>query len=140
MEYSEACSDVWCLLETLKQEELEKIPEKLIETIRILKLDNYNSKIDLNIPLEKQELSDATIGLISFIYKNYLGTKQDKEEYEMMYKENIKTIEDNENYSIEYKKENKEQNKEIKNEIVIHEEKSNIFLRLLNKIKKLFIK
>lgn len=90
MEYSEACSEVWYLLQNLSAKEFTKIPTKLIETISILKIDDYNPKIDLNIPLEEQKLSDATTGLISLIYNNYLGTKEDKVEYERTYKEYIK--------------------------------------------------
>lgn len=140
MEYSIACSDMWYLLESLKQEELAKIPTKLIETIQILKIDDYKSKINLDIPLEEQEISEATIGLVSFIYNNYLGTKEDKKEYEKIYKEYVDTIEDNGKYNIEFKKEDNKNIEGIKNEITIYEEKSNIFLRLLNKIKKIFIK
>ena len=80
MEYSEACSDMWYLLENLEPSELAKIPKKLLETINILKIDGYTPKIDLNTPLEEQKISEATIGLISFIYNNYLGTKEEKEE------------------------------------------------------------
>ena len=140
MEYSIACSDMWYLLESLKQEELAKIPTKLIETIRILKIDDYKSKINLDIPLEEQEISEATIGLVSFIYNNYLGTKEDKKEYEKTYKEYVDTIEDNGKYNIEFKKEDNKNIEGIKNEITIYEEKSNIFLRLLNRIKRIFIK
>ncbi len=82
MEFSEACSDVWYLLENLTPVELARIPTKFIELIYILKIDDYKPKINLNIPLEQQELSEATIGLISFIYNEYLGTKYEKSKYE----------------------------------------------------------
>lgn len=140
MEYSIACSDVWYLLENFKKEELAKIPTKFIETIRILKLDNYKSKINLDIPLEEQEISEATVGLVSFIYNNYLGTKEDKKEYEKTYKEYESTINGYSQHNFEFKKHNNDNEQKIKNEITIYEEKSNIFLRLLNRIKRIFIK
>ena len=105
MEYSEACSDVWYLITSLKHEELLKIPSKFIETLSILKDDNYESKIDLNIPLEDQNLSEATLGLISFMYNNYLGTKEEKEAYRKTYNENIDFIENKDIFKRKWKKE-----------------------------------
>lgn len=140
MEYSEACSDVWYLLESLKPNELNKIPKKMIETIRILKNDDYISKIDLNIPLEEQKLSKPTIGLISFIYNNYLGTEQEKEEYERTYKEYIDNIKKTENNSFDLKSKTTKNERQENNKILIQQEKNGLFIRLLNKIKKMFIK
>ena len=136
MEYSEACSDAWYLITSLKYEELLKIPSKFLETISILKNDNYESKIDLNIPLENQELSEATIGLISFIYNNYLGTKEEKEEYKKSYAENINLIKDNDIFEFKWERGRKHKQEETK--IVLYENKTNIFLRFLNRIKKIF--
>lgn len=141
MEYSTACSDVWYILQSLKQEELCKIPRKLLELIYTLKSDNYNSKIDLNKPLEDQELSEATIGLISFIYNNYLGTAEEKEEYEKSYKEYIKNA-GNKPYEIEFKKQDKTftETKQKQMELTDYRSKRNIFYRIINKIKTLFKK
>lgn len=140
MDYSEACSDVWYLLESLKPTELAKIPKKLIETIHILKKDDYISKIDLNTPLEEQELSDATIGLISFIYSNYLGTEEEKNKYETGYKQYIEANKQGD-YAVDFKKKNEQKEpEENKTEIVVYSDKPNIFLRILNKVKKLFNK
>lgn len=141
MEYSTACSDVWYILQSLKQEEICKIPRKLLELIYTLKSDNYNSKIDLNKPLEDQELSEATIGLISFIYNNYLGTAEEKEEYEKSYKEYIKNA-GNKPYEIEFKKQDKTftETKQKQMELTDYRSKRNIFYRIINKIKTLFKK
>lgn len=141
MEYSTACSDVWYILQSLKQEEICKIPRKLLELIYTLKSDNYNSKIDLNKPLEDQELSEATIGLISFIYNNYLGTAEEKEEYEKSYKEYIKNA-GNKPYEIEFKKQDKTftETKQKQMELTDYRSKRNIFYRIINKIKDLFKK
>ncbi len=136
MEYSIACSEVWYILQSLKQEELCKIPKKLIELIYTLKEDDYVSEIDLSKPLEEQELSKATIGLISFIYNNYLGTEEEKEEYEKTYKEYSKNIEDK-NYELKFNKQVKE-TAEIKKETIEltnYTSKRNIFYRIINKIK-----
>lgn len=141
MEYSTACSDVWYILQSLKQEELCKIPRKLLELIYTLKSDNYNSKIDLNKPLEDQELPEATIGLISFIYNNYLGTTEEKEQYEKSYKEYIKNA-GNKSYEIEFKKQDKTftETKQKQMELTDYRSKRNIFYRIINKIKALFKK
>lgn len=137
MEFSEACSNVWYLLESLKPSEICKIPKKLLETIHILKIDDYKPNIDLERPLEEQELSNATIGLISFIYNNYLGTKEEKEEYERKYKEYVRTIEYEKSYEVDFKKKNKENDA---TEMIIYPKEMNIFIKIINKIKKLFSK
>lgn len=138
MEYSKACSNVWYLLQSLKPRELSKIPKKLLETIYILKMDDYESSIDLEKPLEEQKLSNATIGLIAFIYNNYLGTKEEKEEYERTYKEYIDLNNSKDNYEIEFKKKNENNQKINKMEIALYSDKTNVFLRLINKIKLFF--
>lgn len=138
MEYSKACSNVWYLLQSLKPSELSKIPKKLLETIYILKMDDYESSIDLEKPLEEQKLSNATIGLIAFIYNNYLGTKEEKEEYERTYKEYIDLNNSKDNYEIEFKKKNENNQKINKMEIALYSDKTNVFLRLINKIKLFF--
>lgn len=138
MEFSEACSDVWYILESLKPNELCKIPKKLLETIHILKIDDYTSKIDLNYPLENQELSEATIGLLSFIYNNYLGTIEEKEEYERTYKECLKSINNTEEYKIQFKKIDEQIEQESnKKDLIQYKGKDNIFFRIINKIKKI---
>ncbi len=140
MEFSEACSDVWYLLESLKPSELCKIPKKLLETIHILKIDDYKPNIDLERPLEEQKLSNATIGLISFIYNNYLGTKEEKDEYERTYKEYVETIEEGKSYEFNFKKKDKEKLDNISTEMTVLSEKINIFTKIINKIKQLFCK
>lgn len=140
VEFSKACSEVWYLLESLKPSELCKIPKKLLETIHILKIDDYKPNIDLERPLEEQELSNAVIGLISFIYNNYLGTKEEKEEYERTYKKYIETIEEDKNYEFSFKKKDKDNLDDSSTEITVLSKKANIFIKVINKIKQLFSK
>lgn len=135
MEFSKACSEVWYLLESLKPSELCKIPKRLLETIHILKIDNYKSDIDLQKPLEEQELSDTTIGLISFIYNNYLGTSEEKEKYERTYKECIRTSNTNESYDIDFKKRSEEKIDNNSVKMIVPFKRENLFIKFINKIK-----
>lgn len=140
IEYSRACSDVWYLLQNLNIKELSKIPQKLIETIYALKEDEYESKIDLNKPLEEQELSDATTGIIAFIYNNYLGTPQEKKNYESTTQNYIKVIEQSQKYEIKFKDKIQTAVEQNKTEIIEYQEKTNLFKKIINKIKKYFKK
>lgn len=140
IEYSRACSDVWYLLQNLNIKELSKIPQKLIETIYALKEDEYESKIDLNKPLEEQELSDATTGIIAFIYNNYLGTPQEKKNYESTTQNYIKVIEQSQKYEIKFKDKIQTAVEQNKAEIIEYQEKTNLFKKIINKIKKYFKK
>lgn len=140
IEYSRACSDVWYLLQNLNIKELSKIPQKLIETIYALKEDEYESKIDLNKPLEEQELSDATTGIIAFIYNNYLGTPQEKKNYENTTQNYIKVIKQSQKYEIKFKDKIQTAVEQNKTEIIEYQEKTNLFKKIINKIKKYFKK
>ena len=85
MEFSKACTDVSFILENMQKKEVNKIPKKIIDLISILKLDDYKSTIDIDKPLEEQDISETTKELISFIYNEYLGTEEEKEQYEKKY-------------------------------------------------------
>lgn len=138
IEYSRACSDVWYLLQNLNVKELSKIPQKLIETMYILKEDEYESKIDLNKPLEEQELSLATTGIIAFIYNNYLGTPEEKEEYKSKTQDYTNIVEQNKNYEIKFKDKIQTATEQNKTEIIEYQKETNLFKKIINKIKKYF--
>ena len=69
MEFSIACSELYFLISNLKKSELDKIPAEFLELICMLKIDDYVSKIDINKPLEEQELSIETKALICLLNK-----------------------------------------------------------------------
>ena len=82
MEFSEACTDMEFILQNMEEDEVKKIPQEVIETISFFKLADYETKINLEEPLETQNLSEATKALITYIYKKYLGTEEERIEYE----------------------------------------------------------
>ena len=130
MEFSIACSEVFYILTNLKQSELKKIPQKLIELICILKIDEYSPTIDVNKPLEEQNLTQDTKELISLIYNKYLGSKEEKENYEKEYNSYIQKEQKINNF--EFKKNTK---KEEPKALIEYKPKTNIFLKIIEKIK-----
>lgn len=133
MEFSKACTNVDYILDNLNEEDYLKIPNKLIEIIKLLKEDNYEPQIDIEKPLEEQELTDATKGLIALIYNKYLGTEEEKAKFNEEYNNNSK---DNNAYEMKFKKTESILNKTTSMEE--YKEKKSFFEKIIGKIRNWF--
>ena len=70
-ETKEIYSEVYEVLMCLGERFIEKIPYKLMNLIKEEKLDSYNPKYDLSLPLEEQNIKEETIDMIALFYLNY---------------------------------------------------------------------
>ena len=102
------------------------------------KLDSYNPKYDLSLPLEEQNIKEETIDMIALFYLNYWCESEDEkkafrkvlQENEEMYQEQL-----NRKYNTEKMFKDKQiENKENK-DVQLIEYKKNIFKRIIDKIK-----
>ncbi len=131
MEFSNACTDVEFIIQNMEEEDRSKIPEEIIETISFFKSEDYQTKINIFDSLEEQELSTATKGLIAYLYNNYLGTEEEKQQYKSDYKNYIK----NTNTDI-FKKESHHIN--LQKALVLQEDKKSFLSTILEKIRSIF--
>ena len=144
-------------MQDLNEEEYNKIPPEVIETLDANRNKEYEYELDDELELKDQPMLPETKAILFNLFRDYLATPEQKTKIirmqnearqknelkkQQMYntdvfanKRNNKKEESEKNETLE---ENKtEVNKEEK-QIVIYKE--NIFKRILNKIKSLFIK
>ena len=66
-----AYSEVYSILEKMKPEYIDKIPNKF-KTMIIDEMDkNYNPEIDINIPLKEQKVTSKALTILAMINLNY---------------------------------------------------------------------
>lgn len=79
MEYEKCLVQVYEILNHLVEEELLKIPEKVIKKIEEKKDKNYIWLYDETKDLTNQEVDRKTIAILSYINIEYLLNKEEKE-------------------------------------------------------------
>ena len=138
--YSEVCT----ILNMLEDEYKERVPKNVMDFFEEERDKEYNPIIDVNIPLEKQNLKRKTLVLLAILNLNYwCDSEEEKQEILDSFAKNeelkrIKEKELTENYNINnlFKKiENNENKKEVS---LIEYKKQNFIQKIILKIKSLF--
>lgn len=138
--YSEVCT----ILNMLEDEYKERVPKNVMDFFEEERDKEYNPIIDVNIPLEKQNLRRKTIVLLAILNLNYwCDSEEEKQEILDSFAKNeelkrIKEKELTENYNINnlFKKiENNENKTEVS---LIEYKKQNFIQKIILKIKSLF--
>ena len=139
-----AYSEVYAILNMLEGEHRERVPRKIIDFFEEERDKEYNPIIDVNIPLEKQNLRRKTIVLLAILNLNYwCDSEEEKQEILDSFAKNeelkrIKEKELTENYNINnlFKKiENNENKTEVS---LIEYKKQNFIQKIISNIKSLF--
>ena len=139
-EYSEAAVEVLGIIDTLEEEEKNKIPEKVIEFLENNKSKEYSPNIDYYDDVEKLQLKDKTRQILAGIYRDYLCNEEEKKEYINILRKNEIEYQNklNETFKTDNMFKNKiNHNQEEHKELVV---KQSLFRRILNKIKCIFRK
>lgn len=102
-EYGEALAELKVLLKHTDQKLVEKIPNKFMNYIEKNAAKDYDVNIQLDIPLEQQNLKEKTKDFMALIYRNYFCTEEERKELDFVLKENQQKYEKalNEKYSYE---------------------------------------
>lgn len=138
--YSEVCT----ILNMLEDEYKERVPKNVMDFFEEERDKEYNPIIDVNIPLEKQNLKRKTLVLLAILNLNYwCDSEEEKQEILDSFAKNeelkrIKEKELTENYNINnlFKKiENNENKTEVS---LIEYKKHNFIQKIILKIKSLF--
>lgn len=77
--YRNAFTEVYEILQFLGNEEINKIPKKIFDTISENRNNNYSYKIDKNKNLEEQQMMEETKAILYNIYRDYLATDIQRE-------------------------------------------------------------
>ena len=138
--YSEVCT----ILNMLEDEYKERVPKNVMDFFEEERDKEYNPIIDVNIPLEKQNLKRKTLVLLAILNLNYwCDSEEEKQEILDSFAKNeelkrLKEKELTENYNINNLF-NKIENTENKIEVSLIEYKEQNFIqKIISKIKSLF--
>ena len=139
--YKRTLSDIDVILNQIDENKLNKIPIKLRNLIKNNKLEGYISKIDINRPLEEQELHEDTVAFLTMLYVNYWCEQEEKEEItsklkenEIKYQEELRDKYNPDNIFKNSKKESIQINTETKEEQQIVVYKESFIQRIISKI------
>ena len=79
--YRNSFKEVYVILENTDNELLSKIPAKFMNFIKANMNNEYETKIDLNVDINKHPLLKETEAILSLIYRSYWATNEEKKEF-----------------------------------------------------------
>ena len=142
-----AYAEVYTILQELNEEEYNKIPPEVINTIEENRNEEYEYELDDELELKEQPMLPETKAILFNLFRDYLATPEQKAKIIKMQNEarkknelkkqqmyNTDVFADRKNEKSQYTMQNE---KEITD---ILQYKENIFTRIWNKIKSFFIK
>ena len=144
--YPKAYKEVFVILNSMRKEEQNLIPEEFMQTIKTNMDKKYNFKLEENIDFENQKLMRETRTILAYIFVNFWASKEQKKKIEKKFKQDIVDWENNKpeynneelfkNKKIESIKQNEDGKIEEKRLTVI--EKYTLFKKIIDKIKSIF--
>ena len=87
-----ACAEIWKILEQLTENDKNKIPKEILEIIESSRDKEYRANINLNIPLQQQQMSEKAVEILCYLEMEYLSTPEQREELISVYKQNEERI------------------------------------------------
>ena len=139
-----AYAEVYTILQELNEEEYNKIPPEVIETIEANRDEDYEYELDDEVELKEQLMLPETKAILFNLFRDYLANPEQKTKIIRMQNEARQKNElkkqqmyNTDLFANKPKKNATENNNET---IQIVEYKESIFKSILNKIKSFFIK
>lgn len=142
-----AYKEVYIVLQDLNEEDYNKIPPEIIETIKENSNEEYEFVLNDELELKEQQLLPETKAILFNLFRDYLATPVQKEKILKMQSEERKKVEEKkkQNYTnVDIFKTNKHEdieeetnNKEVQ---LVQIKKEGFFRKLINKIKLFFKK
>ena len=139
-----AYTEVYTILQELNEEEYNKIPPEVIETIEANRDEDYEYELDDEVELKEQPMLPETKAILFNLFRDYLANPEQKTKIirmqnEARQKNELKKqqIYNRDVFTNRQKEDTVQQNNET---MQIVEYKENLFKRIINKIKKFFIR
>lgn len=138
----QAYTEIDNFIELLDENERNKIPERLRTFFKREKDSNYKKEIDINIPIQYQNLKQETLAIIAILNLEYwCEDKEEKLRLKRIYFNNEEKYQKDlrEKYNFTFNAQIKSNEKTTQKELAISKNKKNsIFSRLKELIKKIF--
>lgn len=138
-----AYAEVYKILQLLNEEEYNKIPLEIIETIASNKNEEYKYELDEELELKEQNMLLETKAILFNLFRDYLATPEQKAKIIKMQNEERQKneLEKQQNYNVNVFENNTKRPQQFEKESTeLIEYKENIFKKILKKIKNLFAK
>ena len=148
VKYANELKEVYVILNTLVEEDYNKIPKITIKAIEENMNDDYEYEIDEDIELRENPMLPGTKEILFNIFRDYLATDEQREKIKKKQQEDRLKLEKEkqERYNIDIFAKERETNKDIDNlkenekqeETQMIEYKESIFKKIINFIKSIF--
>ena len=139
-----AYAEVYTILQELNEEEYNKIPPEVIKTIEANRNEEYEYELDDELELKDQPMLPETKAILFNLFRDYLANPEQKTKIIRMQNEarQKNELKKQQMYNTDiFANKPKKNLAENSNETMqIVEYKESIFKRILNKIKRFFIK
>ena len=139
--YKNAFTEVYTIIQELDEEELNKIPPKVVEVIKNNMNEEYKFELDEELELKEQPMLPETKAILFNLFRDYLATPEQKEKIIKMQNEARQKNEERKRQqhssSVEFNKkiENESLAESTENKALVKVEKKSIFKRILDKIR-----
>ena len=140
--YPKAYKEVIEILKYVPKENIDKIPQDIIDTYRENMDNDYNFKVDINKSFEEQELLDETKAILANIFRDYWATPHqkeaiiNKEKYERQKLEEEKIKKYNPDDLFKNTREN--ENTQEEHNLLMEIKKERFFEKIITIVKKIF--
>lgn len=132
-EYQKAFSEINFILDNSETNITNKIPKKFIDLIKNNMDKNYVVKIDLSNGIENSVLLDKTKDILSLIYRDYICSKEEREELIDLWESKKQTI--NTNQILQNNSYEKREVKIIEDKKIAKIENKKWYEKIINKIR-----
>ena len=139
-----AYTEVYTILQELNEEEYNKIPPEVVEAIKVNRNEEYKYELDDELELKEQPMLPETKAILFNLFRDYLATPEQKAKIIRMQNEERQKneLKKQQRYNTEVfaNRQEKDISQEKNEEIQIVKYKENLFKRILDKIKRFFIR
>ena len=139
-----AYTEVYTILQELNEEEYNKIPPEVVEAIKVNRNEEYEYELDDELELKEQPMLPETKAILFNLFRDYLATPEQKAKIIRMQNEERQKNElkkqQRYNTDVFANRQEKDISQEKNEEIQIVKYKENLFKRILDKIKRFFIR
>lgn len=141
--YANAYTEVYGILEQLSEEDFNKIPPQVVETIRENQNSEYDFELDEELELKDQKLLPETKAILFNLFRDYLSEPWQKEKIikmqaEERYKNELEKHKKYENFNVFQNNIAKCEKEREPEHTELVKYKETIFKRIINKIKSFF--